>query len=177
MSGAIAKKYVNALMSSCNDQELVEIYDVLVEVAKAFKIEKFAHIVLSPDVPVVKKEELILSFVKNYKNVKFSNFIKLLSENDRLAIIPYAVKELKSQLSLKSNTYEGTVTTNFAMSPEQVKMLEDNFSKKFNAKIKLNSLENNYPGIKVELDDLGVEVSFSVERLKTQMIEHILKAI
>ena len=36
---------------------------------------------------------------------------------------------------------------------------------------------NAYPGIKVELDNLGVEVSFSAERLKAQMCEHILKAI
>lgn len=41
-------------------KELVEIYDVLVEVAKAFKIEKF--LCSFSDVPVVKKEELVLSF-------------------------------------------------------------------------------------------------------------------
>ena len=101
----------------------------------------------------------------------------MLNCNDRLKLIPVVSKELKYQLSLKNNTYEGTVSTNFKMSQAQIATLEENFSKKFNSKIKLNANENSYPGIKVELDDLGVEVSFSVERLKAQMTEHILKAI
>ncbi len=176
MSGAIAKKYVNALMSGCNDAELVDVYGLLTQLVEAFKIEKFNNIILSPDVSAKAKEELVLSLVET-KNTKFQNFIKLLSNNDRLKLIPVVAKELKYQLSLKNNTYEGSVSTNFKMSQAQISMLEDNFSKKFNAKIKLNANENSYPGIKVELDDLGIEVSFSVERLKAQMTEHILKAI
>ncbi|WP_333803390.1 F0F1 ATP synthase subunit delta [Sulfurospirillum sp.] len=176
MSGAIAKKYVNALMSGCDDGELAEVYGLLLQVVEAFKLEKFNNIVLSPDVSSKAKEELVLSLVEN-KNMKFQNFIRLLSNNDRLKLIPIVIKELKYQLSLKNNTFEGSVSTNFKMSQAQISMLEENFSKKFNAKIKLNVNENSYPGIKVELDDLGVEVSFSVERLKAQMTEHILKAI
>lgn len=176
MSGAIAKKYVNALTSGCNDTELVDVYGLLTQLVEAFKIEKFNNIILSPDVSAKAKEELVLSLVET-KNTKFQNFIKLLSSNDRLKLIPVVAKELKYQLSLKNNTYEGNVSTNFKMSQAQISMLEDNFSKKFNAKIKLNANENSYPGIKVELDDLGIEVSFSVERLKAQMTEHILKAI
>lgn len=176
MNGAIAKKYVNALMSGCNDSELTEVYGLLTQLVGAFKIEKFNNIVLSPDVSTKAKEDLVLSLVEN-KNVKFQNFIKLLSGNDRLRLIPVVAKELNYQLSLKNNTFEGSVSTNFKMSQAQIAMLEENFSKKFNAKIKLNANENSYPGIKVELDDLGVEVSFSIERLKAQMTEHILKAI
>lgn len=176
MSGAIAKKYVNALMSSCNDAELTEIYGLLTQLVGAFTIEKFHNIILSPDVSAKAKEELVLSLVET-KNMKFQNFIKLLSHNDRLTLISVVAKELKYQLSLKNNTYEGSVATNFKMTQTQVSMLEENFSKKFNAKIKLNANKNSYPGIKVELDDLGVEVSFSVERLKAQLTEHILKAI
>jgi F-type H+-transporting ATPase subunit delta len=176
MSGAIAKKYVNALMSSCNDAELTEIYGLLTQLVEAFEIEKFNNIILSPDVSTKAKEAFVLSLVET-KNVKFQNFIKLLGNNDRLKLIPIVAKELKYQFSLKNNSYEGSVLTNFKMSQSQVAMLEENFSKKFNANVKLNANENNYPGIKVELDDLGVEVSFSVERLKTQLTEHILKAI
>ena len=176
MSGAIAKKYVNALMSGCNDTELAEIYGLLTQLVGAYKIEKFNNIILSPDVSINVKEELVISLVET-KSIKFQNFIKLLGNNDRLKLIPIVTKELKYQLSLKNNTFEGSVATNFKMSQAQVTMLEENFSKKFNAKIKLNANEKSYPGIKVELDDLGVEVSFSVERLKAQLTEHILKAI
>lgn len=176
MSGAIAKKYVNALMSGCNDSELTDVYTMLIQLVEAFNVEKFNNIILSPDVTTLAKEGLVLSLIET-NSVKLQNFIKLLSSNDRLKLIPVIVKELKYQLALKSNTYEGNVLTNFEISEAQVAMLEENFSKKFNAKIKLNAHANTYPGIKVELDDLGVEVSFSSERLKAQMVEHILKAI
>jgi F-type H+-transporting ATPase subunit delta len=176
MSGAIAKKYVNALMASCTDGELAELMSTLTQLKEAFTIEKFNHIILSPDVTAGAKEELVLSLVPGAA-VKFNNFIKLLSSNDRLNLIPSIAKELKYQLALKNNTFEGKVSTNFALSKEQIATLEENFSKKFNAAIKLHAEKESYPGIKVELDDLGVEVSFSLERLKAQMTEHILKAI
>ena len=41
----------------------------------------------------------------------------------------------------------------------------------------LEPVKSDYNGIKIELDDLGVEASFSVDRLKAQMSEYILKAI
>ncbi|NCB53879.1 MAG: F0F1 ATP synthase subunit delta [Epsilonproteobacteria bacterium] len=176
MSGAIAKKYVNALIGSCNDAELVEITTSLVQLEAAFHLEKFNHIILSPDVNVQAKESLVLSLVENGSD-KLKNFMKIVSRNDRLSLIPLMAKELKYQLSLKNNTYEGKILTNFAVSPSQVGELESNFSKKFNATIKLAAQQEQYPGIKIELDDLGVEVSFSLERLKAQMTEHILKAI
>ena len=78
---------------------------------------------------------------------------------------------------MKKNVFEGEVLSNFKITPAQIATLEENFGKKFNAKVKLHPSQNSYPGIKIALDDLGVEVSFSLERLKAQMSEHILKAI
>lgn len=176
MSTAIAKKYVNALIESCDDAALAKIYNALTEANGAFKIAKFNNIILSPDVSQNDKEALILSLV-DFKEVKFVNFIKLLALNDRLALLPVIVKELGYQISLKNNVFEGEVLSNFDISAAQLAMLEANFSKKFNAQVKLHSSKTDYPGIKIALDDLGVEVSFSLDRLKAQMSEHILKAI
>lgn len=176
MSTAIAKKYVNALIESCNEKELSSIHAALTSVSEAFKIAKFNNIVLSPDVSQKDKESLVLSLIDS-EEAKFSNFIKLIVLNDRLGLIPSIAKELNYQISLKKNVFEGEVLSNFKMTPVQIATLEENFGKKFNAKVKLHPSQNSYPGIKIALDDLGVEVSFSLDRLKTQMSEHILKAI
>ena len=176
MSTAIAKKYVNALMESCNETELQSILTALIGLREAFKVTKLNHIVLSPDVSAKEKEALVLSLV-TLEGVKFSNFIKLICLNDRLGLIPAIEKELNYQISLKNNYFEGEILSNFEVSKAQKAELEENFGKKFNAKVKLNASKKSYPGIKIELDDLGVEVSFSLERLKAQMSEHILKAI
>lgn len=173
---AIAKKYVNALMKSCSEEELVQIAQAIADISSAFGSTKFNNIILSPDFSHEKKEGFVLSLVQN-ENDKLKNFIKLLTKNDRLVDIPAISRELKYQISLKNNSFEGDVISNFEIAREQIVQLEESFSKKFNAQIKLNSVVSSYPGIKIELDDLGVEVSFSLDRLKSQMVEHILKAI
>ena len=176
MKGIIAKKYVNALMKSCSDSEISSIEKSINEISSAFTSTKFNNIILSPDLSNEKKEEFVLSLLEKSKG-KIINFIKLLAVNDRLTLIPTIAKELKYQISLKSNSYEGEVISNFEISKEQITKLEENFSKKFSANIKLKAQVSDYPGIKIQLDDLGVEVSFSLDRLKSQMVEHILKAI
>ncbi len=176
MKGIIAKKYVNALMKSCSDSEIVLVEKSIGELASAFSSTKFNNIILSPDLSIEEKEKFVLSLLEESEG-KLLNLIKLLAVNDRLSLIPAIAEELKFQTSLKSNSYEGEVVSNFEISKEQIINLEDNFSKKFNANIKLKAKVSDYPGVKIQLDDLGVEVSFSLDRLKTQMVEHILKAI
>ncbi len=176
MDGIIAKKYVNALMKSCHDSEIDELERSLDEITTAFNSTKFNNIILSADLSIEQKEGFVLSLV-DIKAKKSLNFFKLLAEKNRLDLIPSIAKELKYQTSLKSNSYEGDVISNFEISDEHISKLEESFSKKFSATVKLSSVLSDYPGVKVELDDLGVEVSFSLERLKAQMTEHILKAI
>jgi len=176
MKSIIAKKYVNALMKSFSDSEISSIEKSINDISSAFSSKKFNNIILSPDLSTNKKEEFILSLLSNSKG-KTLNFIKLLAANDRLPLIPSIAKELKYQIALKSNTYEGEVTSNFKITKAQISKLESNFGKKFSSDIKLKAVVSDYPGIKIQLDDLGVEVSFSLDRLKTQMVEHILKAI
>jgi len=110
-------------------------------------------------------------------DAKFTNFIKLLSANGRLTEIPSIVKELSTQMALKNNQYEGFLISNFKIKADEIKDIESNLSKKLNADIKLTNQVTDYPGIKVEVESLGIEVSFSQERLKAQMAEHILNSL
>ena len=176
MKGIIAKKYVNALIDSCSDSEINTIEKSISEISSAFASSKFNNIILSPDLSADKKEEFVLSLIEN-SDGKIGNFIKLLTLNDRLTLIPAIAKELKYQISLKNNSYEGEIVSNFEIGKEQVAKLEENFSKKFSADIKLKAIVSDYSGVKIQLDDLGAEVSFSLDRLKSQMVEHILKAV
>jgi F-type H+-transporting ATPase subunit delta len=52
-----------------------------------------------------------------------------------------------------------------------------NIGKKLDAKIAFEAVEDEYNGVKVAVDDLGVEVSFSKSNVRNQMIQHILKSI
>ncbi len=172
----IAKKYVKALVESVDEKSLVLAYESLKNLIPAFNNKKFNNILSSSDVTSLKKGEFILSLLKN-PDVKLTNFIKLLSKNGRLNEIPTITKELKNQIAKLNNQFDGVVISNFEVNQSDMIDLEKSISKKLNTTIKLENKVSDYPGIKVEVESLGVEVSFSKDRLKAQMAEHILKTL
>ncbi|EAU01051.1 F0F1 ATP synthase subunit delta [Campylobacter curvus] len=176
MNEVVAKKYVKAILSDVNSAQLAKFISNLSEISAAFEIEKFRNIISLPTLKNSAKAEFILSLVQD-PSENFKNFIKLLGANKRLSLIPAILNEIKSEQTLLDNIYHGSVYGNFELNGEQLSALEDKFSKRFDAKVKLGGSKSDYNGIKVELDDLGVEASFSMDRLKTQMSEYILKAI
>jgi F-type H+-transporting ATPase subunit delta len=173
---SIAKRYVKALMKSVESSSLNSYLDGFRVLSIAYENEKFKDIIASPEVEVSKKQELVLS-VLNSDNTKLINLIKLLAEKNRFTSIPEIYAELRYQVSLVNNRFEGIVYTNKEISGDDIVKLEDNFSKKLNSNIVLSQKVVNFDGIKVEVVDLGVEIGFSKERLEDQMLDFILKAI
>lgn len=176
MSEAIAKKYIKALMGSVAESELENVHSALDALASAFSNQKFNNIILSNDIKKAEKENFILSMLDK-PSAKLSNFIKLLTENGRLGDIPAMAKELQKQIAIKNNAYHGVLISNFDVDSAQVTDIEKSLSSKLDSTITLENRVTNYPGLKVEIDDLGVEVGLSTERVKAQLAEHILKAL
>ena len=173
MSSLVAKRYVKALLGT-NDVAVV--YNELAQISTAFLEDKFVSIIGSTDITKSAKLNLIFSFVDNCSETSI-NLIKLLSENKRLNIIPSIVAELKQELAVINNTYTGVIHTNKELSADYVSKLEISFSKKFDTTLTLTQNICDYDGIKVDLEGLGCEIGFSKDRLKSQMINHILKAV
>jgi F-type H+-transporting ATPase subunit delta len=172
----IAKRYVKALMVDRSIEELTLINTELSAIASAFNDEKFSLIISSTDVTAEKKNDLILSFVENC-TTSTKNLIRLLSQKKRLTLIPSIVSDLNNELAVINNTYNGVIYTNKELSSQDIEKLTTQFSNKLNVKLSLTQNVCDYDGIKVDVDGLGVEVAFSKSNLKTQMINHIIKAI
>ncbi len=176
MIDLVAKRYVKAIMADRDNNSLTSIFNELSSISSAYSDEKFTLIISSTDVSVESKVELILSFVDNCSETT-KNLIKLLADKKRLGLIPGIVYALKQELAVINNTYEGIVYTNKELSASDLENLNSQFAKKFDVNLELTQKICDYNGIKVDIDGLGVEVGFSKERLKSQMIEHILKAV
>jgi len=176
MSKAVAKRYVKALLEAFDAKKLKGVAEALREINQAFTSARFKTIISSPDVSKNDKKEFVLSLLKN-PDKKLVNFINLLSENKRLLFLRDIHQELEFQISLKNNRFDGKIYGNLDVSKEQVDSLQKSFSKKFDAEINFEAQKSDYSGIKIQIDELGVETSFSLDRLKAQMTEHILKAI
>ncbi|MDR0579974.1 MAG: F0F1 ATP synthase subunit delta [Campylobacteraceae bacterium] len=172
----IAKRYVKALLESFDAKELTDLTDELKSLSQAFASSKFTTIISSPDISKKNKTDFVISLLKN-NDKRLVNFIKLLGENKRLLLLKAIFKELEFQISLKNNRFNGKIYAGFDVDKEQIENLQKSFSKRFDAQIDFDTCKSEYSGIKIQIDNIGVETSFSLDRLKAQMTEHILKAI
>jgi len=176
MNDLIAKRYVKALIDGRDVESATAICNDLKTISSAYGEDKFISIVTSSEVNSEDKVNLVLSFVDN-ASAELTNLIKLLGTKKRLEIIPAITSELESQVAKMNNSYTGVVYCNKELSTDYISTIEKKFSEKFNVQLSLSQNVCDYDGIKVDIDSLGVEISFSKDRLKSQMIEHILKAV
>jgi F-type H+-transporting ATPase subunit delta len=177
MEELIAKRYIKAISDSvdvASIQNMAEVFSVL---AESFKDDKFVQIIENPDVSANNKSEILLEAVKSANSSQVNNLIKLLVENKRINIIPAIAQELRKGLAASTKTYEGVIYSDSEIDAKVMQELSGGLSKKFDANISLVFVKNDFDGIKVDVEDLGVEINFSKTRINSQMIEHIVKAI
>ena len=84
---------------------------------------------------------------------------------------------MRKDVANTTKTYDGIVYSDSDIDAKVVQDLSDGLSKRFDSKITLEFIKNDFDGIKVDVEDLGVEINFSKTRIDSQIIEHIVKAI
>ncbi|WP_297814243.1 F0F1 ATP synthase subunit delta [uncultured Helicobacter sp.] len=177
MKDLIAKRYIKALAKTASDIELKEIAESLSKLAGAYKITKFREIVESPYVEEKQKTEFILgNILDNNFNKKFANFIKVLAEHKRLDLFEELYNELSSYLATLNKEYIAQLIVGESYNEDVLKEIENKFSKKLGVNLLLKQQIVANSGIKLIVEDLGVEVSFSQEKFVNDLKSHILKA-
>lgn len=177
MKEQIAKRYIEALTENASTQELENFKNIFEALHEALNEEKVKSIIFSPYMDSETKEKILLEAVSAAKSDKLNNLMRLLVEKRRLDVIGSMCDHLRLMIAQNSQTYSGKIYTNSALDKKSVKAFEEKLSTKTGATISLELEKNDYNGIKVEVDDLGLEVSFSKDQLRQQMIQHILKTI
>jgi len=173
----IAKRYTKPLIEMCDPAELENLSELLNNVAEAFKNEKFNIIMNSSEIKSDAKTQLILDMVAPANSQMVNNLIKLLAENGRLELIPALACELKREIARSKRMYKGRIYSDSAIDQGSVDVIARDLGNKVGATIALEYVPAQYDGIRVEVDELNVEINFSKSRLNAQLVEHILKAI
>ncbi|WP_300361069.1 F0F1 ATP synthase subunit delta [Hydrogenimonas sp.] len=177
MDQLVAKRYVKALIEALGEKKMASAEKALAAVAGAFKDPKFAEVIVSPEVSRAQREELIVSLLGEKADPKLVNFVKTLGIHNRFGLIPEIVKLLQKELQRRANKYEGVVESKKPLDKKLLGELESSLSKYVDAKVVLKPVKSERDGIKVMIEDLGLEASFSKERVASDMITHILKAL
>jgi F-type H+-transporting ATPase subunit delta len=175
MEELIAKRYASALSSVAKDMSsILEVLNVLSEVTS----EKSVQTALtSPIVSNEKKTEMILSTLDEGTDVALVNFIKILGENSRLELIPAITKVLNSDQQRVANEYEGVLKSASTLDAGALADLENTLKEYTGSTIKLTQEKTDLDGLRVSVDDLGIEVNFSKQRVKEQLIDFIKKSL
>jgi len=177
MEELIAKRYVNALVDSTNKKERTEFSKVLLGMAEAFSEDAVRENLTSPLVSNEQKTALVVDSLEN-ADTKLINFIKILGENGRLDLLPTVAKVLKQAIQIETNKYEGVVSSSRKLKAAELKELQASLATYTNgASITLTQEISDLDGIKVSVEDLGIEVNFSKQRVKEQLIDFITKSL
>jgi len=177
MEELIAKRYIKALKTSSDLESIKEMTTVFSALAESFKNDKFLNIIDSPNINIKEKSTILLDAVKEADSSKINNLIKILVENKRINIIPAIAQELQKDVANSTKTYKGVIYSDSSIDMKLIEDLSAGLSKKFNSKISLTAVKNDFNGIKVDVEGLGIEINFSKDRIDSQIIEHIIKAI
>ena len=175
MEELIAKRYAKALSSVSKD--IAGVADVLNVLTTAVATPEVSKALLSPIVASEKKTEMILSTLGENADATLVNFIKILGENKRLDLIPAIAKVLNADLQKVSNEYEGVLTSKETLDEKALSNLEETLKKYTGSTIKLTQEKSDVDGLRVSVDDLGIEVNFSKQRVKDQLIDFIKKSL
>jgi len=177
MEELIAKRYVKAIKQSSSNISMEDMATIFGGLSESFKDEAFINIINNPNINRTTKSEILLDAVKLADSSVVNNLIKLLVENNRINIIPALANEMEKDVANATKTYTGFVYSDSDISEKVMADLSDGLSRKFDSKISLLPVKNNFNGIKVDVEGLGVEINFSKSRINSQIIEHIVKAI
>ncbi|MCF6205548.1 MAG: F0F1 ATP synthase subunit delta [Sulfurovum sp.] len=175
MEELIAKRYATALTSASKDINAVS--NVLNVLTEAISNDEVMTALTSPIVSAEKKTEMILAALGDEADAALTNFIKILGENKRLDLIPAIAKVLNAELQKASNKYEGVVKSGKKLGKEELAKLEETLATYTGSKIKLKQEKSDLDGLRVSVDDLGIEVNFSKQRVKEQLIDFIKKSL
>ena len=177
MEELIAKRYIKAVKSSVDSTSMENMTIIFSALAESFKDTKFVDIVNNPGVSKDQKSELLLAAVKPANSSDVDNLVKLLVEQNRINVIPALAEALRKDVANTSKTYNGIIYSDSDIDSKLIAELSGGLSKKFDSTITLDFVKNSFDGIKVDVEDLGIEIDFSKTRINSQIIEHIVKAI
>ncbi len=177
MNELIAKKYVQALSKSLDAASLENAAEVFAALAEALEKPEVAAVINAPQVSKEQRVDILTSAVKGAGSKELENLLKLLVENNRISLIGEIATVLKKVIAKEKKSYSGVVYSDSEIDAKVLSELGEGLGKKFDSTISLKFVQSDFDGIRVDVEDLGVEISFSKSRINKQIVEHILKAI
>ncbi len=174
MQELVAKRYAKALQGVSSD--IKKDLKSLESLSTIFGDSQISRMLSSPIIKKGNKVDLLLDAMDGASDL-LKHFIEVLGEKNRLPLIPQIVKIIQATLRAKKGQFDGVVYSSDKIEKEELERLQNSIERYAGAKIKLKSKKSKNDGMRAVVEDLGIEVGFSRQNIKEQLIEHIKRSI
>jgi F-type H+-transporting ATPase subunit delta len=172
----ISKKYARSIYDSYKGQ-IKDVLDTLSKVIVASDNEDYKTIIKNPFFSATQKSDFILAILDTKDN-KIINFIKVVAQKNKLILLPLMINYLELFYVNDNGKYEGYIYASKAITKKDVDNLSKLVSKKISKDVSLLYKEgSDFNGVKISIEQLDLELVFSKDYIKSQLSNHILKAI
>ena len=179
MINIVASRYAEALFQVGEETDSTDkLYGELKAVVDIVKENKdFSNILRSPLVSKEEKKDLITKVFDGKLSQNMINFLKILADKDRLALLADIEKDFKVILNEKNNILEGIVITAVPMKEEEVKELQTKLSAKYNKTVVLeNEVDKSVLGgvlVRLGNEEIDGTVKNRLDKMKEQLSQVI----
>ena len=179
MINIVASRYAEALFQVGEETDSTDkLYGELKAVVDIVKENKdFSNILRSPLVSKEEKKDLITKVFEGKLSQNMINFLKILADKDRLALLADIEKDFKVLLNEKNNILEGIVITAVPMKEEEVKELQTKLSAKYNKTVVLeNEVDKSVLGgvlVRLGNEEIDGTVKTRLAKMKEQLSQVI----
>ncbi|MCR8914294.1 F0F1 ATP synthase subunit delta [Marinobacter panjinensis] len=158
----LARPYAKAVFDAAQDQNAVDLWDQALAFAAQVAADQEVKIILAnPGLSEQRKAELFADCFEEQLPEALRNFLLILAENKRLALLP-AISELFSlHRADLERTVKINISTAFEMTAEQQQKMIDALSRKLERKVELESSVDQtlIGGVVVRTGDLVIDAS------------------
>ena len=133
----LARPYAKAAFAYASEQGALDTWSNALQMLTAtVQDEAFSAYISRPELtPAEKVKAFVHVLGADQSNPAVENFLSLLAENDRLALLPEISAEYELLKAQNTNTLEVTIESAQALSAVQEQLLIDRLEKRFNAAV------------------------------------------
>ena len=158
----LARPYAKAVFDAAKDQNAIDLWDqALAFAAQVAADQEVKNILANPGLSEQRKAELFADCFEEPLPEALRNFLLILAENKRLALLPAVSALFSLHRADLERTVSLEVSTAFELTAEQKQMLIDALSKKLERKVELESSvdQSLIGGVMVRTGDLVIDAS------------------
>ncbi len=157
-----ARPYAKAAFEVAqSESKQAEWSDALHLIEAIVRNDHFAAVIDNPAMGADAKGEILIDICGDKLSVTQKNFIKVMSENNRLMLMPEIVVLFEAHRAEAENTVEATVTSAYALSDAQVQSMTDALKKKLGREVTLTTEidQSLIGGVVIRAGDLVIDGS------------------